>query len=60
MWDRYTQAFIDEMKAFADAVMNDKVPPITDLDGLYPVLMAAAANKSLKEGRPVKISEVDG
>lgn len=59
MWDRYTQAFIDEMKAFADAVMNDKVPPITDLDGLYPVLMAAAANKSLKEGRPVKISEVD-
>lgn len=59
MWDRYTRAFIDEMKAFADAVINDKVPPVTDLDGLYPVLMAAAANKSIKEGRPVKISEVD-
>ncbi|MDD6611309.1 MAG: inositol 2-dehydrogenase [Clostridiales bacterium] len=59
MWDRYTQAFIDEMKAFADAVINDKVPPVTDLDGLYPVLMAAAANKSIKEGRPVKISEVE-
>ncbi len=59
MWDRYTQAFIDEMKAFADAVIHDKVPPVTDLDGLYPVLMAAAANKSLKEGRPVKISEVE-
>lgn len=59
MWDRYTQAFVDEMKAFADAVINDKVPPITDQDGLYPVLMAAAANKSIKEGRPVKISEVE-
>jgi len=59
MWDRYTRAFIDEMKAFADSVIHDKVPPVTDLDGLYPVLMAAAANKSLKEGRPVKISEVD-
>jgi len=59
MWDRYTQAFIDEMKAFADSVINDKVPPVTDLDGLYPVLMAAAANKSIKEGRPVKISEVE-
>ena len=59
MWDRYTQAFIDEMKAFADAVINDKVPPVTDLDGLYPVLMAAAANKSIQEGRPVKISEVE-
>lgn len=59
MWDRYTRAFIEEMKAFADSVINDKIPPVTDLDGLYPVLMAAAANKSIKEGRPVKISEVD-
>ncbi|MDO4615139.1 MAG: inositol 2-dehydrogenase [Lachnospiraceae bacterium] len=59
MWDRYTRAFIDEMHAFADSVINDKVPPVTDLDGLYPVLIAAAANLSLAEGRPVKISEVD-
>lgn len=59
MWDRYTQAFITEMRVFADCVINDKTPPITGLDGLYPVLMAAAANKSLKEGRPVKISEVE-
>lgn len=59
MWDRYTQAFIDEMKAFANAVINDEIPPVTDRDGLYPVLMAAAADKSLKEGRPVKITEVE-
>ncbi|MGE4549427.1 MAG: inositol 2-dehydrogenase [Intestinibacillus sp.] len=59
MWDRYTRAFVDEMKAFADAVVNDKETPVTGLDGLYPVLMAAAAQKSLAEGRPVKISEVE-
>lgn len=59
MWDRYTQAFIAEMKAFTDAVVNDKTPEVTGLDGLYPVLMAAAAKKSLEEGRPVKLSEVD-
>ena len=59
MWDRYTRAFIDEMKAFADSIINDKIPPVTDLDGLYPVLMAAAANKSIREGRPVKISEIN-
>lgn len=57
MWDRYTQSFIAEMKAFASAIKEDKVPEVTDMDGLYPVLMAAAANKSLKEGRPVKLSE---
>lgn len=59
MWDRYTQAFIAEMKAFAEAIANDTVPQVTDLDGLYPVLMAAAATKSVKEGRTVQISEVE-
>lgn len=59
MFDRYTFAFVDELKAFADAVTNDKQPLVTGLDGLYPVLMAAAATRSLKEGRPVKISEIE-
>ena len=47
------------MQAFADAVINDKETPVTGEDGLYPVLMAAAATKSLREGRPVKISEIE-
>ena len=59
MWDRYTMAFVGEMKAFADAVVNDKETPVTGFDGLQPVLIAAAAKKSLDEGRPVKISEVE-
>ena len=59
MWDRYERAFVEEMKAFADAVENDVETPVTGMDGLYPVLMAAAATKSLKEGRPVKISEIE-
>jgi len=59
MWDRYEQAFVSEMKAFAKAVANDEEPQVTGLDGLYPVLIAAAALKSLKENRPVKISEID-
>lgn len=59
MWDRYTGAFVAEIQAFAEAVQQDKEPEVTGMDGLYPVLMAAAATKSLKEGRPVKISEVE-
>lgn len=59
MWDRYTGAFVAEMQAFADAVINDKETPVTGEDGLYPVLMAAAATQSLHEGRPVKISEIE-
>ena len=59
MWDRYTQAFVDEMKAFARCVLEDTVSPVSGMDGLYPVLMAAAATKACKEGRPVKVSEVE-
>lgn len=59
MWDRYTQAFVDEMKSFAKSISENTETEVTGMDGLYPVLMAAAAKKSLEEGRPVKISEVD-
>lgn len=59
MWDRYTGAFVSEMQSFASAVINNTETPVTGMDGLYPVLMAAAATKSCKEGRPVKISEVE-
>jgi myo-inositol 2-dehydrogenase/D-chiro-inositol 1-dehydrogenase len=58
MWDRYTSAFVSEMRAFAKAVSENLESPVTGDDGLYPVLMAAAAIKSLKENRPVSISEV--
>ena len=59
MWDRYTGAFAAEQRAFADAVINDRPTPVTGEDGLYPILIAAAATKSMREGRPVKISEIE-
>ena len=58
MWDRYEQAFVNEMNAFAKAIKEGTETPVTGEDGLYPVEMAAAATKSLKDGRPVKIAEV--
>jgi len=60
MFDRYTQAFVSEMQAFASAVAADTPTPVTGEDGLYPVLMAAAATRSLKEKRPVRIDEITG
>jgi len=57
--ERYRQAFIDEMRAFFDTVLDGKPSPVGDIDGLKPLLMSFAAKKSVAEGRPVKISEVD-
>ncbi len=56
--ERYKASYIEELKAFVDAVINDKKPPITGTDGLQPVLIGTAALQSLKENRPVKIKEI--
>ncbi len=46
-----------ECKHFVDAVLNDKQPEVTVLDGLWSVVVGAAAHKSIDEQRPVFISE---
>lgn len=57
--ERYNNAFIAEAKAFTEAVLNDTDTLVSAVDGIEPVKMAMAANLSLKEGRPVKLSEVE-
>lgn len=57
--ERYNDAFVAEEKDFVDAVLNDKDVPVTGKDGLEPVRIAIAAKKSLTEGRPVQLSEIE-
>lgn len=56
--ERYTDAYINEFKAFVEAVAEDKPVPVTGHDGRMPVIIALAAMKSLKENRPVRLSEI--
>ena len=56
--DRYTQSYIDEMKAFVNSIMEDINPPVTGYDGLMAVVAGLAAKLSLKEHRPVKLEEI--
>lgn len=56
--ERYTEAYINEMQAFIDAIVEDKTPPVTGEDGKMPVIAAYATKKSLQERRPVKLSEI--
>jgi len=57
--ERYTEAYVVEMREFVQCILADKTPPVTGLDGRIPVVMAYAAKKSYAEKRPVKLSEVD-
>jgi len=56
--ERYNNAFIAEAKEFVKAVINDTPVPVNGFDGIQPVKIAMAAAVSLKEGRPVKLSEI--
>ncbi len=56
--ERYMAAYQKEVKCFIDAIVNKKATPLGVKDGLEPVLIGLAAKKSLKEHRPVKISEI--
>ncbi len=55
---RYTDSFTAEVQAFTKAVLEDKPTPVTGADSRMPVVMALAAGKSVKEHRPVKLSEI--
>lgn len=57
--ERYMQSFADEVSQFVDAIVNDKATPVNAEDGLKAVLIGLAAKKSLIEGRPVKLSEIE-
>jgi myo-inositol 2-dehydrogenase/D-chiro-inositol 1-dehydrogenase len=53
--ERYADAYRAELAAFVDAVVNRKPLPVTAEDGRQAIVLAEAAVKSLKTGRPVKI-----
>jgi myo-inositol 2-dehydrogenase / D-chiro-inositol 1-dehydrogenase len=54
--ERYTESFATELRAFVDAVLNDKPTPVTGIDGRIPVVMALAARRSYDQKRPVPCS----
>jgi myo-inositol 2-dehydrogenase/D-chiro-inositol 1-dehydrogenase len=57
--ERYTEAYVAEVTAFVECVVNDTPPPVTGVDGRIPVVMGYAATKSYAEKRPVRLREVD-
>lgn len=57
--ERYMQSFTDEMTEFINAVQNDEPTKTTVNDGLEALRLGLAAKLSVKEHRPVKLSEIE-
>ncbi len=56
--ERYKEAYLTELQAFIRCIQEETQPLVTGADGRVPIVMGYAALKSLRENRPVKMSEI--
>jgi len=56
--ERYLPSYIREWEAFVDAVKRGEDPPVSSADARAPLVIGLAAGRSLREGRPVRVEEV--
>jgi myo-inositol 2-dehydrogenase/D-chiro-inositol 1-dehydrogenase len=56
--DRYTESFTNELRAFVQAVLEDRAAPVTGIDGRAALRLGLAARKSYDEHRPVQVQEI--
>jgi myo-inositol 2-dehydrogenase / D-chiro-inositol 1-dehydrogenase len=58
--ERYDRAYLAELRAFADCLLKGEPPVAGGEDGRRSAILAAAAQRSLVERRPVATSEIAG
>ena len=56
--ERYTPSYLREWAVFVEAVGAGEPPPVTGFDGRAPLVIGLAAWRSVREHRPVAISEM--
>jgi myo-inositol 2-dehydrogenase / D-chiro-inositol 1-dehydrogenase len=57
--DRYFESYVLSWRAFVDYARSGETSPVSGEEGRAPIVIALAAQRSLREHRPVKISEID-
>lgn len=55
--DRYASSYLIEMEVFLEAFRKKSTMPVSGEDGLKAMIIADAANRSMKENRPINISK---
>jgi myo-inositol 2-dehydrogenase / D-chiro-inositol 1-dehydrogenase len=58
--ERYVPSYLHAWEAFVRAVARGEAPPVGPRDARAPLVIGLAAWRSVREGRPVRIAEVDG
>src|SRR5215204_7220133 len=58
--ERYVPSYLREWEGFVTAVAAGEPPPVTLEDARAPLVIGLAAWRSVREGRPVRVAEVEG
>jgi myo-inositol 2-dehydrogenase / D-chiro-inositol 1-dehydrogenase len=57
--ERYLPSYVCEWRGFVEAVKRGEDPPVSTVDARAPLVIGLAAGRSLREGRPVRVEEVE-
>jgi myo-inositol 2-dehydrogenase/D-chiro-inositol 1-dehydrogenase len=57
--ERYIPSYVRQWEAFVAAVAAGQTPPVTTIDARAPLVIGLAAWRSLREGRSVRLEELD-
>ena len=57
--ERYLPSYVHEWEAFVSAVADGEAPPVGPVDARAPLVIGLAAWRSLREGRPVSVAEIE-
>jgi myo-inositol 2-dehydrogenase / D-chiro-inositol 1-dehydrogenase len=57
--ERYIPSYLGEWEAFVGAVAAGEPPAVSGADARAPLVIGLAATRSLREGRPVRVEEVE-
>ena len=57
--ERYAQSYLDQWASFVDMVEHGGPSPVSGADGRAPLVIGTAALRSMREGRPVTIREIE-
>lgn len=58
--ERYKEAYVEEMRAFAEAALTGGESPVSGEDARVPAVWGLAAARSLETGLPVRPRDIDG
>lgn len=56
--ERYVESYLEEMRLFLQAIRSGGPSPLSGEEGRVPVVIAQAATRSLRENRPVALTEI--